>query len=119
MADEIASKVIEIYKIGRQSSDATAAEPLKIVATIRLELLERIISDSFYQMVLNNSTGSVEVYLISDSNVEASSSLQGINQIVDLIGNASSGNNTYISYQKRHLQRDLIIITDTPPSLSP
>ena len=70
IADEIASKVIEIYRIGRQSSDATASEPLRTIASTRLQPQARTISGSPYQIVLNNSTGSVEIYLVTDPDIE-------------------------------------------------
>ena len=113
LTDEIASKVISLYNIGHKSdADPSDSDPIIDIANTRLTLLERTIANSFYRVVLNNSTGAVEAYLLSDPSVRASTSLQGINKHVDLSGDAWSGNNTFIWYQKRLNQKDWITINN-------
>ena len=51
ITDEIASHVIELYKIGRRSGDPAATEPPRTVATTRIELLERVVGNSFYRIL--------------------------------------------------------------------
>lgn len=109
LTDEIASKVISLYSIGHKSdADPSDSDPIIDIANTRLTLLERTIANSFYRVELNNSTGAVEAYLSNDPSVRARTSLQGINHQVDLSGDAWSGNNTFIWYQKRLNQKDLI-----------
>ncbi|WP_287585380.1 hypothetical protein [Candidatus Borrarchaeum sp.] len=113
LTDEIATKVISLYNFGHKSdADPSDSNPIIDVANTRLTLLERTIGNSFYRVVLNNSTGTVEAYLSNDPSVRASTSLQGIHKHVDLSGDAWSGNNTYIWYQKRLNQKDLISINN-------
>ncbi len=113
LTDEIATKVISLYNFGHKSdADPSDSDPIIDVANTRLTLLERTIGNSFYRVVLNNSTGTVEAYLSNDPSVRASTSLQGINHQIDLSGDSWSGNNTFIWYQKRLNQKDLISINN-------
>lgn len=113
LTDEIATKVISLYNFGHKSdADPSDSDPIIDIANTRLTLLERTIANSFYRVVLNNSTGTVEAYLSNDPSVRASTSLQGINHQVDLSGDAWSGNNTFIWYQKRLNQKDWITINN-------
>ncbi|MHA2029898.1 MAG: hypothetical protein ACW99Q_10940 [Candidatus Kariarchaeaceae archaeon] len=118
LTDEIASHVIELYKIGRKSGDPEATEPPRIVATTRIELLERVVSGSFYRIVLNNSTGSVEAYLLNDPNVRSSTALQGISQQVDLVGEGLSNTPISIVYENRASPTKDRIMLVTPGTTS-
>ena len=118
ITDEIASQVIELYKIGSKSSDPGATEPAKTVVTTRIQLLERVVSDSFYRIVLNNSTGSVEAYLLSDPDVKSSTPLQGINNQVHLVGEGLSNTPIYIIYENRASPTKDRIVLVTPGTTS-
>ncbi|MFX1518482.1 MAG: hypothetical protein ACFFCD_00955 [Promethearchaeota archaeon] len=118
ITDEIASKVIELYRIGSRSSDPAAAEPPKLVATTRIQLLERVVRNSFYRLVLNNSTGSVEAYLLNDPDVKAGTSLQGIHRQVDLVGEALSNVPINIVYENRASPTKDRIVLVTPGTTS-
>ena len=114
ITDEIASKMTEIYKIGIKSSDPAPTEPAKTVVTTRIQLLERVVSNSFYRIVLNNSTGSIEAYLLNDPDVEASTALQGINNQVDLEGEGLSNSPVYLIYENRASPTKDRIVLGTP-----
>lgn len=118
ITDEIASKMTEIYKIGIKSSDPAPTEPAKTVVTTRIQLLERVVSNSFYRIVLNNSTGSIEAYLLTDPDVKSTTPLQGINYRVDLVGEGLSNTPIYIIYENRASPTKDRIVLVTPGTTS-
>ena len=103
ITDEIASKVIEVYNIGKNMDSGNVSITLS---------LERIVSNSFYYVSLNDSQSCVIAYLQIDSDVRAVTYLHGIGERVELTGSVHSSNNSYIFYDA-NASPDQIILSSS------